>query len=58
MIQPIKLMSSMVKDKNIDEIIYTVEVFINNISSLLTVFYEDYEGGDFCSGLIFGRNGA
>ena len=51
-------MSGMIKDANVDEMISTIEVYINNISSLMIVFYDGYEGGDFCSGLIFGKNGA
>lgn len=53
-------MSGFLKDStiNVDEIISTVEIFITNISSLMTVFNEDYDGGDFCSGLVFGKNGA
>ena len=54
------MMSGFLKDKNVnvDEIISTVEIFMNNISSLMTVFNDDYKGGDFCSGLVFGKNGA
>jgi hypothetical protein len=34
-----------------------VEVFVDSLSSLLAVF-TGYDGGEFCSGLIFGSNGA
>ena len=57
MIQPIRLMSTMLHDKNLDHIISTVEVFIGNLSSLMAVF-DGYDGGDFCSGLVFGQTGA
>ena len=53
MIQPIRMMSGMLHDKNLDHIISTVEVFIGNLSSLMAVF-DGYDGGDFCSGLVFG----
>ena len=48
----------MLDDKNIEQVVSTVEVFINSLSSLMTVFFNYEEGGDFCSGLIFGMNGA
>lgn len=47
------MMGTMLKDQNIDSVLQTVEVFVDNLSSLLAVF-DGYEGGDFCSGLIFG----
>jgi hypothetical protein len=43
----------MLQDKNIENVIGTVEVFIQNLSALMAVF-NGYQGGDFCSGLIFG----
>ena len=51
------MMSGMIQDKNVDNIIQTIEVFINNLASLLGVFH-GYNGGDFCAGMIFGSNGA
>jgi len=35
-----------------------VETFINTVNDLAAVFGGEYDGGDFCSGLIFGRDGA
>jgi hypothetical protein len=52
-----KMMSGLLHDDNIDKLVTTVELFINSLGSLMTVF-DGYEGGDFCSGLIFGMNGA
>ena len=57
MLQPIKMMTSMIQDKNIVNMVSTMELFISSLSSLMAVF-TNYEGGDFCSGLIFGSNGA
>ena len=51
------MMGTMLKDNNIDQVLQTVEVFVENLSSLLAVF-DNYDGGDFCSGLIFGQTGA
>ena len=56
-IGPLKMVGALAKDKNIEHLISTVEVFIDSLSSLLAVF-TNYDGGEFCSGLIFGSNGA
>ena len=57
MLAPMKMMSGLLHDANIDKLVTTVELFINSLGSLMVVF-DGYEGGDFCSGLIFGMNGA
>ena len=54
---PLKMMGAMMKDKNIENMVTTVEVFVNSLSSLMAVF-TNYDGGEFCSGLIFGSTGA
>ena len=50
---PLKLMGGLVKDQNLETLLQTVDVFVNSVSSLMSVF-SNYEGDDFCSGLIFG----
>ena len=35
-----------------------MEVFASSLTQLMAVFTGGYEGDDFCSGLIFGSNGA
>ena len=57
MMGPIKMMTAFVKDQNIEQLVGTLEIFVSSLSSLMGVF-TNYEGGDFCSGLIFGSNGA
>jgi|LauGreDrversion4_2_1035121.scaffolds.fasta_scaffold1464334_1 hypothetical protein len=57
MLAPLKLMGGFVQDKNLETVIQTVDVFVNSLSSLMAVF-TNYDGDDFCSGLIFGQNGA
>ena len=54
---PLKMMGAMMKDKNIENMVTTVEVFVSSLSSLMAVF-TNYDGGEFCSGLIFGSTGA
>ena len=36
----------------------TTEMFINYGGDLQTLFAGNYDGGDFCKGLIFGRSGS
>ena len=54
---PLKMMGGLVQDKNLETLLTTVDVFVNSISSLMAVF-SNYEGDDFCSGIIFGQNGS
>ena len=51
-------MVGMSKDDKISKIIGAVEVFVNSIAEIAAVFLGDYDEGDFCSGLIFGKDGA
>jgi len=50
-------MGAMVKDKNLETLLSTVDVFVGSMSSLSAVF-TNYEGDDFCAGLIFGQKGS
>ena len=54
---PLKMMGGMVKDKNLEIILKTVEVFINSASKLMGVF-NNYSGDDFCAGIFFGQIGS
>ena len=54
---PLKLMGGLVKDQNLETLLQTVDVFVNSVSHLMSVF-SNYEGDDFCSGLIFGQKGS
>ena len=56
-LMPLKMMGSMVRDQNLETLISTVDVFVNSVSSLMAVF-SGYEGDDFCSGIIFGKQGS
>ena len=58
MMTPLKMMTAFVQDQNIKAIVDIVGVFIESVSQLMAVFMNQYEGDDFCSGLIFGSNGA
>ena len=54
---PLKIMSSLSKDKNVENMVSTVELFVQSLSQLMSVF-SGYDGGEFCSGLLFGSTGA
>lgn len=56
-VAPLKMVGALAKDKNIEHLIEAVEVFVDSLSSLIGVF-SGYDGGEFCTGLIFGSNGA
>lgn len=52
------MMSVMLKDnKQISTLVQNFEKLADDVFVLLAVF-DKYEGGDFCTGLIFGKNGA
>ena len=55
-----KLVGTMMKEKqeNIVQILDAVEVFVIGAMDLMALFKGDYDQGDFCSGLVFGRDGA
>ena len=58
LIEPIKMVAKMNKDKEVHKIVDTLDIFIVNIGKLLAIFNDDYSGTDFCAGAIFGMNGS
>ena len=52
------MMQAFTKDEKINSMADTIELFTNAASDLESLFYGNYDGGDFCSGLIFGRSGS
>ena len=58
LITPMKLMGNMMQDAKVDQIILAVETFASGLIDLMAVFRGDYDYGDFCSGLVFGIDGA
>ena len=57
-ITPLKLAASMSKQEKMTTIIHQLETFVTALNDMTSVFTETYDGGDFCKGLIFGRDGA
>ena len=59
MVAPMKLMAGMVKgDDKISSMISVVENFLFSVNDFHAILSGNYDGGDFCSGLIFGKDGA
>ena len=52
------MMKAFNKDENMKGLIDSAEIFIDGATELETLFMGNYDGGDFCSGLIFGRSGS
>jgi hypothetical protein len=46
------------KNKNLDQALGAFDVLLDNIEPLTAVFDETYKGTEYCSGVIFGMNGA
>jgi hypothetical protein len=57
-ITPVKLMASMQQDQRIKNIANSIGTFVTSLIDMMAVFATDYDAGDFCRGLIFGRDGA
>ena len=51
-------MKAMIQDEKMRGLADTVEMFIKAAVELEAVFTGNYDGGDFCSGMIFGRAGS
>ena len=58
MVTPIKMIAGVTKDEKIKSTIEALQAFVFTISDVMSVFTGDYEGGEFCSGLIFGKDGS
>ena len=41
----------------LNDIIDTVELFVDSFDTFIAVFDKNYEGGDFCAGMTFGMRG-
>ena len=56
--QPLKMVTMMAKDnKKLSMMVTTVESVVDDVFILMALF-DKYDGGDFCTGLVFGKNGA
>ena len=44
-------------DPVLDEILTTMELFVDSVGDFIGVFDRGYPGGDFCAGLTFGMQG-
>ena len=52
------MMKAMVQDEKMKSMADSVELFINAAVEMEEVFMGNYDGGDFCGGMIFGMAGS
>jgi len=57
-ITPLKLAAQMTKQDKFNTMIERVDTLVVSLNDMSGVFSKTYDGGDFCKGLIFGRDGA
>lgn len=57
-IGPLKMVSEFVQSESLKNLSSTIEMFLVSMRDFMGVFNHEYDGGDFCKGLIFGRDGA
>ena len=50
-------MIGLIKHNDVETIVKTTDVFVKSLGSLATIFM-DYNGDEFCQGLIFGKEGS
>mmetsp|Transcript_10022 Transcript_10022/g.11812 ORF Transcript_10022/g.11812 Transcript_10022/m.11812 type:complete len:145 (+) Transcript_10022:26-460(+) len=58
MLAPVQMMKVMMPDEKMKSMAESVELFIEAVVELEGVFMGSYDGGDFCSGMIFGKQGS
>ena len=58
LVTPMRLVAGLANDERISSTVEAVEAFVLTISDVTSVFTGEYDGGDFCSGLIFGKDGS
>ena len=52
-----KSVIGLIKQEHVEAVVKTTDVLIKSLGSLSTIFI-DYEGDEFCQGLIFGKDGS
>ena len=57
-VAPVQMMKAMMPDEKMKSMADSVELFINVAVELEEVFMGNYDGGDFCGGMIFGKAGS
>ena len=57
-VTPIKMMAGLSQNAMVEGVVDSIEIFVRGIASIINVFSGEYDGGDFCTGLIFGKYGA
>ncbi len=55
---PMKMAATFSKNSQVESFATTLETLANSMKDMMGVFNQEYDGGDFCKGLVFGRDGA
>jgi hypothetical protein len=58
LIAPMKMMAAMMKEEKLDKTVSQIDLFVTSMSDMMGVFAGDYDAGDFCRGLVFGKDGS
>ncbi len=58
MMGPVKMAATLSGNPQLQTVTHQLETFVNAMRDMTGVFKNSYDGGDFCKGLIFGRDGA
>ena len=48
---------SLIKHEHLENIVEATDIFITSLGTLATIFI-DYEGDEFCQGVVFGKEGS
>ena len=55
---PMKMAATFANNDQLTALTNSLETFVSSMQDMMGVFNADYDGGDFCKGLIFGRDGS
>ena len=58
LVMPMKMAATLGGQKKIADVVDHVQIFTDAMREMMGVFDSAYDGGDFCTGLIFGIDGA
>jgi len=57
-IGPMNMMAKLSKDPRLESVASKITLFVTTLNDVMGIFDEAYDAGDFCRGLIFGKDGA
>jgi len=57
-IGPMNMMAKLSKDPRLESVASKITLFVTTLNDVMGIFDKAYDAGDFCRGLIFGKDGA